>query len=1348
MIFDYRKLYAASKDDASVQADKLALPRPYHVAITPDTDDEYNGVREWHDLFEAQKEWAEMLFEDCKTMSEETVARYQEIEVIARATKVIVLNLVGHLNVLERKTTETSTKYDSLIRNTYSDVDLLKSLHAGDTTLAVVGHGQDRLANLLAEKPTLKAREVVIVAFDTLMGKGNEILKSTKNIRSQIDMMERPEDELIIAAEVRRDATELLRDMMPIVAKFRSDYENFSNIGDTAQSVALALRVANAHSKSLLPKLPLLCEEMDGYLRRATATYNEAVTKQASSFQLIASFTASVTSSKCILAALQNPEDDHTRLAFNSLRFVHDLPLLYAELMAEAIHRWAYRQKLEKEPHTISDDMLAEEKARKDKWEDETEKSWQPLGLISEGIQLEFGVLNGYDTEPAATVKDLDDLIRGLKAAKADDYIISEANKLRQRVAPPPTQQRRLVMLKNGSVHQADLVKSTLMDLNDGDKMRYITGLENKVKSLERQLNAKDSQKRKLEALWRQSQSSGSISNVMSWAISPEEDAAKTIGSPSPKNGILRPASAVSRRYSSNNSADDNAFAQKLIQLESDLLAERERSAGLEKEAAAKSSAARELKLELDEATNRTDEATSIKQDLMKNLQAKQQDFDVERRALEDKCRQLEDKLEYYTDSIYHDTGSQENEKLKLNEQIHEMRAKLDRNQDEHTKLQEEISTMKSELQKTKIESERAQGQVDFLRNDAQQLRETNELLQKQQVQVQETIRELKQTADEAVDLATERAQFLRAMHSRILWDVNDDTPLAEVVEAMSSKLQDLLDLQAAYQRDVAIVGKEAEEARKQLDSLHSELTTTTEKMMAETSRAEVLREAFNAEKAKFTALEEDLASHKEELHAMMSKFADGENGSEALRSRVEEEEKKVTGLHEQLAMAQSHVTSVTQQLHSCQNDLSTSRADTDRAKRSLDGRSARAKDITHRLYSQVDRLLRLLDRLNYAINNEDGNMVITKIPRAERINNDSDASASMRRSISGPAGHPLLGSDEVAFLSWMQNDDPIKEGEQFTSYISKISAFDVEAFCDTIVKRIKDTEHTARKTTRDAKAYREKSHSAQKEAHEKIAYKHFKEGDLALFLPTRNQTTGAWAAFNVGAPHNFLKEQESHKLRSRDWLLARIQKIDDRVVDLSKSIHSASADKGSIDGVSLEEDDNPFELSDGLRWYLLDAMEEKHGIPITSLEPRAGKSTVSATNVDAMGKLSENKGKGKSAVDNISKTLSRSLDSRRSSNNSTRRGSPFVGAKRPDSVIEDSSNEAGPGRLSVDVPRAMPTEGSKLKATESADKTPTLPSLDPGTIPAMLPKDTGGLEVSTTENSKNAIVIDTLLGA
>jgi autophagy-related protein 11 len=126
-------------------------------------------------------------------------------------------------------------------------------------------------------------------------------------------------------------------------------------------------------------------------------------------------------------------------------------------------------------------------------------------------------------------------------------------------------------------------------------------------------------------------------------------------------------------------------------------------------------------------------------------------------------------------------------------------------------------------------------------------------------------------------------------------------------------------------------------------------------------------------------------------------------------------------------------------------------------------------------------------------------------------------------------------------------------------------------------------------------------------------------------------------------------------------------------VVDLSRSLTNgprSQTDRRSInteasDGTSTRsvDDENPFELSDGLRWYMIDAFEEKPGAPTT---PGLAKSTVAATNVDVKGSFGltkeGRKAKNSSSSGNAAmatKTLSRSLDSRRSSSGSKKGHTP-----------------------------------------------------------------------------------------
>ncbi|ODQ63593.1 hypothetical protein NADFUDRAFT_53256 [Nadsonia fulvescens var. elongata DSM 6958] len=170
------------------------------------------------------------------------------------------------------------------------------------------------------------------------------------------------------------------------------------------------------------------------------------------------------------------------------------------------------------------------------------------------------------------------------------------------------------------------------------------------------------------------------------------------------------------------------------------------------------------------------------------------------------------------------------------------------------------------------------------------------------------------------------------------------------------------------------------------------------------------------------------------------------------------------------------------------------------------------------------------------------------------------------------------------AYWGDVSTDSTITESNierNYQEYLSEVF-IDYDHFKVSVAKRFGDMEHLARKLQKEVRTYREAVQKVVSSAKNKLAFRSFKEGDLALFLPTRDQARDPqpWAAFNVGAPHYFLKHDESFRLGTRDWLVARITRVEIRFVDRSKP---------------QNDGDNPFDLSDGLKWYYIDAQEEKY---------------------------------------------------------------------------------------------------------------------------------------------------------
>jgi len=135
-------------------------------------------------------------------------------------------------------------------------------------------------------------------------------------------------------------------------------------------------------------------------------------------------------------------------------------------------------------------------------------------------------------------------------------------------------------------------------------------------------------------------------------------------------------------------------------------------------------------------------------------------------------------------------------------------------------------------------------------------------------------------------------------------------------------------------------------------------------------------------------------------------------------------------------------------------------------------------------------------------------------------------------------------------------------------------------------------------------------------EAMDKACFQNFKVGDYALFLPTKNFAKGLWATFNTGAPYYFLREESSIELGRKEWMIAHITKIEERVVepvDLTKAANGMQSDADDENESPSPPSDNPFDLSDGIRWYLVDAKE----LRITSL-PKPTSSEATTTTDEA----------------------------------------------------------------------------------------------------------------------------------
>ena len=1051
-------------------------------------------------------------------------------------------------------------------------------------------------------------------------------------------------------ADDSEEPVRLYNEIDAVAKKVESDYEHVMGLEASSKSVAQVSKMALLHTRNFLPAIHEYSVEMSELGRRAVEQKNVAVRNAVESMQGIANIESVISNLNAELEQISIPQDGVA--AFELVSLVGRLPYIYGTLLVEAVRRREWAERIEKDTS-----LLAEEMATYQEEEERRRKRW--LKPIADVINLDAvqGGLLGFEmnVQPEKTVwpvvsrKDLQDYLKILQGL--DDQT-SEADALSQAIKdldrPTKQQIKRAKNFKMGSVHEPAFAKSSQLMSRGDDDLRVLKEANSK---LEDELKGSKSRVRRLEDLLHRQNHISRLSiggAPPAFGLpSPGDPSTPTIeaASPKPFDTLSRRSSISSRRVSMNQGQEDK---RRVVRLEQELATEKEARASLERDARAR-------KDEETEQQRRFEEAMSTKNNIMENMKAQQTEFAIERRSLEEEIQAYKSKIEEAEDELDRVLGSRDNERTGVDARIQELVSELERARKEATEQTSHTGKQVAALQ-TELDS----------RKDAY---------------------------DQHIDSLTAAFNHLSP---------NGSVPTEH--STLVARLEDLAmrsyNHQQVLEQAVAVAKSENENTRanaQEKETTYKAQITAYEKEMTS------VREQVDAEKAKVASITAELEDERGHLHDLRTKFAEGETGSDALRKRVEEEEAKVGRLQIDLAEKSSHANSLDVELMRVEKML---RKYEEFDSSQTHQRMLRAKELSQRLYSQHERLIRLLEALGFVITHENGEMVLQ---RASKLGNSTlmmDTNGGLSRSTTAPSSLPLKrfleDVSDLSFLQWTESTTPDEEDQRFKELISTLDLFNLETFSDAVAKRMRDMEHTARKWQKEARAYRDKAHRFQAEAHEKIAYRSFKEGDLALFLPTRNNAHRPWAAFNVGAPHFFLREQDSHRLQGKEWLVARISKVEERVVDLSKTLDGAQ--RVSIDGRSVAssnavsfEDDNPFELSDGLRWYLLDATEEKPMAPGTP--GIKGVVTVKSSLETGQGQMQL--AKKKSSMDPATQ-LGKSLDSRRSSGTS-RKSVPVVGGRLSGEAL--SPAEEGPNST-VATRGASPAGGhgpSHLRETETS---------------------------------------------
>ena len=1214
-----------------------------------------------------------------------------EIAVIQRATAIAVENAKQHVGLLQPKYQESkawanqiSEDQRFLLNNLNQGLTVLGSLPAYEelgrclhgarsdprtNTSETVTHSQVPLHDFVNIS---EVRSAATTGQDVARGFTNRVADITAAyegvVRDSSSVVEAFQSNTALShSDGGSQANKFLDEVDVIVRKINSDYERVLDLPNAPASVLIASKIGHSHKTSLLPSLSQTNEDINYILVQSIEQKKQTSKASVQTLQqtsLIESLLASIHHK---LANLDVEAEDEQ--SFDLMNFVIKLPSIYGSLLVECVRRQEWSEKMTSDSSSLVEEMATykeEEARRRKKWIKDMNGAVDLGSLDDMALGIEINVQAQKQKWPKVSRNDITAYIQRLRELGDMDGSLREIEGVFKTLDTPSKQQaRRAKAFKNGSVHEAAYGRTSLLLRGDDE---VLLAMRNDKSKVEDKLKSAESRIRKLEDLLhrqypRPSSACGFPSSggpsIERYSTSPAINFPSAL--PKALETASRRSSFSSRRFSMNNDPEERSLAQRIVTLEAELAAEKAQSAEMEKKAAARSSAEDMLK-------SQVREANSTKEDLLGNLEAQEREFSHERRLLEGENNKLKIKIDELEDEFDRVFDSREHD-----DRIHT--------------LEEELENIRSrsagEVQRALEQTETVQKNHDIQRERASDLQREVQQHKEESAELDNKAQQMSRRLQNHEHAQAEHRRALRSalVHSSHDGEVPEDfTMLVETVETVAEK-------SAAYVKDIedALEALRADnttlESRIKIEG--DEIYDLREHLGSEERAVFSLREELHTEQTQCATLQSQLDFERHEHDDLKSRFALGETDSESLRAKLTDGERTVESLLGKIKVHEAQHQTFEHQLKEKEANHKALQSRHESLVEVWTAQASHAIDISTKLHGQNNILEKLLEQVGLAVTKESGNMVIQKAPRAASASTMlNDPSMSMKRSLSAPIPtknetEPLADPE---ILQWATADDLETMERLFKDLMKDISSFDLDLFSEAIYKRVKEIEHIARKWQKEARAYRDKAHRSQGEAHDRIALRNFKEGDLALFLPTRDQATKPWAAFNVGAPHYFLREQDSHNLGKRDWLIARISKVEERVVDLSKSINGLkpASDHASIksDGGISHNDENPYELSDGLRWYLIDAAEERPGAPINV---GLGKATVASANVDAKGNIRMKKS---SDGHGATKTLSRSLDSRRSSTNSkkgpvTTSGNTMTGPTGLEGMLEQSVDPA-----------------------------------------------------------------------
>lgn len=423
-------------------------------------------------------------------------------------------------------------------------------------------------------------------------------------------------------------------------------------------------------------------------------------------------------------------------------------------------------------------------------------------------------------------------------------------------------------------------------------------------------------------------------------------------------------------------------------------------------------------------------------------------------------------------------------------------------------------------------------------------------------------------------DLSSDTSRHQNAL-SRALADATEQAKGAEIAR------QELAQVRAEFKHVKAIEKQNSDRLNRLLEEQASSLQRLEEARArgedleaqiraARTESDEVKRSLVEAAKEKDRVLRAQATEHDRVMRDHIAE-ADGdravlEHQFSELKAALEDSGRQLKDAHAQAEMAQADAVGLREELQRVEHTL------------------REAQHVEHVL--REDLRVGRVSQSEYEQRLEDSNRLVAQLLDVALAFRESHlkALAAAQAMTSHPGANKAAALTDSAIspgrhsnLSHLQMEPSPIDPTDPAAALEALRAFDHDHFLEAINK----AGSTIRKWQKQCKEYRERAKG-------KISFRNFAKGDLALFLPTRNSVSKPWAAFNgtsrmfasrrdradnptflrgcapVSFPHYFLQATGhlAEQLKTREWIVARITSITERVVDHKVCIQARQPDQ------------------------------------------------------------------------------------------------------------------------------------------------------------------------------------------